>query len=82
MRYYMIQVFSFHSNWTLTVAMATDNGLKNRLTNTNVILSQTLEVEQASLHTKRIYEKNDKNKLVTYIVINILKFLVFSSADI
>ena len=27
----MIQVFLFHINWTLTVAMVTENGRKNRL---------------------------------------------------
>ena len=41
----MIQVFLFHIDWTIMVAMVTENGHQNELKQKKVILDQNVEFQ-------------------------------------
>ena len=77
MKFRMIQVFSFHIDWTLTVAMVTENGRQNRLKSKKC----HFELKSGGLTGKLIYRAQANTKNIFKWMINgnkihkILKYL-------
>ena len=67
----MIQVFSFHIDWTLTVAMVTENGRQNRLKS----LLKSGGLTAKLIKSTRKYQKDIKWMINCNKIHKILKYL-------